>query len=207
MQQDYRKLSLDMQRRAAEMAGWPRRDRTSTARRETTVRRYQSRLGADEGCQLLRPGLCPGRVGRTPVGQAQKRDSPHLRQAYPACHRHPAGQRTLYPRSGRLVSPNRNTSRVGKPSRRGHPAKVPYARIHNEGGRVSQYVRPFSRRLVSPNRNTGSVGKPSRRGHPVAGFFRRATYPRRQYLGISPDIFVSAHKDIAYAIRRALNSH
>ena len=85
--------------------------------------------------------------------------------------------------------------------------KVPYARIHNEGGRVSQYVRPFTRRLVSPNRNTGSVGKPSRLGHPVSGFFRRATYPRRQYLGISPDIFVSAHKDIAYAIRRALNSH
>lgn len=157
--------------------------------------------------QLLRPGLCPGRVGRTPMGQAQKRDSPHLRQAHPACHRHPAGQRTLYPRRRRLVSPNENTGSVGKSSRRGHPAKVPYARIHNEGGRVSQYVRPFSRRLVSPNRNTGSVGKPSRRGHPVAGFFRRATYPRRQYLGISPDIFISAHKDIAYAIRRALNSH
>lgn len=94
-----------------------------------------------------------------------------------------------------------------KSSRRGHPAKVPYARIHNEGDRVSQYVRPFTRRLVSPNRNTGSVGKPSRRGHPVAGFFRRATYPRRQYLGISPDIFISARKDIAYAIRRVLNSH
>lgn len=72
--------------------------------------------------------------------------------------------------------------------------KVPYARIHNEGGRVSQYVRPFSRVIRG-------------RKQQVSGFFRRATYPRRQYLGISPDIFVSAHKDIAYAIRRALNSH
>ena len=72
--------------------------------------------------------------------------------------------------------------------------KVPYARIHNEGGRVSQYVRPFSRVIRG-------------RKQQVAGFFRRATYPRRQYLGISPDIFISAHKDIAYAIRRALNSH
>ena len=72
--------------------------------------------------------------------------------------------------------------------------KVPYARIHNEGGRVSQYVRPFSRVIQG-------------RKQQVSGFFRRATYPRRQYLGISPDIFVSAHKDIAYAIRRALNTH
>lgn len=92
------------------------------------------------------------------------------------------------------MSPNENIGSVGKSSRRGHPAKVPYARIHNEGGRVSQYVRPFSRVIRG-------------RKQQVAGFFRRATYPRRQYLGISPDIFVSAHKDIAYAIRRALNSH
>lgn len=68
--------------------------------------------------------------------------------------------------------------------------KVPYARVHNEGGTVRQNVRPFTRRT---------------RGGPVQvrGFSRTLTFPRRQYLGPAPDIFKAAQKDIAAAIKKA----
>ena len=62
--------------------------------------------------------------------------------------------------------------------------KVPYARVHNEGGAVRQNVRPFSRRTRG-----GTVQ--------VRGFSRTLKFPARQYLGPSPDIFKAAQKDIA----------
>ena len=198
MQQDYRKLTLDMQRRAAEVARVIQRD--VPAYIAVAWERMKDANFSAQG--FVRGGSA------APRWDKRKKETPLT-----------SGKRILHA-TGTLQASVHFTPGAGDWCRRtkipaaweNRPAwvdlgKVPYARIHNEGGRVSQYVRPFSRRLVSPNRNTGSLGKPSRRGHPVSGFFRRATYPCRQYLGISPDIFISAHKDIAYAIRRALNSH
>lgn len=185
MQQDYRKLTLDMQRRAAEMARVIQRD--VPAYIAVAWERMKDANFSAQG--FVRGGSA------APRWDKRKKETPRT-----------SGKRILHA-TGTLQASVHFTPGAGQVRAWVDLGKVPYARIHNEGGRVSQYVRPFSRRLVSPNRNAGSVGKPSRRGHPVAGFFRRATYPRRQYLGISPDIFVSAHKDIAYAIRRALNTH
>lgn len=161
MQQDYRKLTLDMQRRAAEVARVIQRD--VPAYIAVAWERMKDANFSAQG--FVRGGSA------APRWDKRKKETPRT-----------SGKRILLtPGAGQV----RAWVDLGK---------VPYARIHNEGGRVSQYVRPFSRVIQG-------------RKQQVSGFFRRATYPRRQYLGISPDIFVSAHKDIAYAIRRALNTH
>ena len=67
--------------------------------------------------------------------------------------------------------------------------KVPYARVHNEGGTIIQDVRPFSRETRFGTQQ-------------VRGFSRKLTYPKRQYLGFSPDIFATAEKDIKTRLDR-----
>lgn len=77
-------------------------------------------------------------------------------------------------------------------------SKVPYAKAHNEGGRITQHVRPFTR-----GRKQASNIKTRRRvlvgGQQVKGFTRRVDLPKRQFIGYSPDIFKSAGKDIRRA--------
>ena len=172
MQQDYRKLSLDMQRRAAEMARVIQRD--VPAYIAVAWERMKDANFSAQG--FVRGGSA------APRWDKRKKETPRS-----------SGKRMLHS-TGTLQASVHFTPGAGQVRAWVDLGKVPYARIHNEGGRVSQYVRPFSRVIRG-------------RKQQVAGFFRRATYPRRQYLGISPDIFISAHKDIAYAIRRALNSH
>lgn len=74
-------------------------------------------------------------------------------------------------------------------------SKVPYAKAHNEGGKIIQHVRPFTRgRKLAENIRTHRrvlVG-----GQQVKGFTRRINMPKRQFLGYSPDIFKSSDKDI-----------
>lgn len=66
-------------------------------------------------------------------------------------------------------------------------SKVPYAQIHNEGGRFVQYVKAHTRR----HRKTG-------RRHQVRSFSRKLNMPQRKFLGYSPDILKSAEKDIRH---------
>ncbi|MCB6971838.1 MULTISPECIES: phage virion morphogenesis protein [Butyricimonas] len=83
--------------------------------------------------------------------------------------------------------------------------KVPYAKAHNEGGRIIQYVRPFTRK-----RRQATNIKTHRRvlvgGQKVRGFVRRLNMPRRQFLGYSPDIIKSANKDIQREIDKILKT-
>lgn len=74
-------------------------------------------------------------------------------------------------------------------------SKVPYAKMHNEGGRITQYVRPFARgRKVASNIRTRK--RVLTGGSQVKGFTRRINMPKRQFIGFSPDIFKIVEKDI-----------
>ena len=64
-------------------------------------------------------------------------------------------------------------------------SKVPYARVHNEGGRFVQHVKAHTRQ----HRKTG-------KRHQVRSFSREINMPKREYLRYSPDIFKIAEKDI-----------
>lgn len=83
--------------------------------------------------------------------------------------------------------------------------KVPYAKAHNEGGRIIQHVRPFTRK-----RKQATNIKTRRRvltgGQQVRGFVRRINMPKRQFLGYSPDIIKIADKDIQREINKILNT-
>lgn len=70
-------------------------------------------------------------------------------------------------------------------------SKVPYARVHNEGGRFVQHVKAHARLY----RKTG-------KRHQVRGFSRVMNMPRRKYLGYSPDIFKIAEKDTRHEFDR-----
>ncbi|MEG1762902.1 MAG: phage virion morphogenesis protein [Bacteroidales bacterium] len=73
--------------------------------------------------------------------------------------------------------------------------KVPYAKAHNEGGRLIQYVKP----------HTCTHYKTGKR-YQVKGFSRKMTLPQRKFLGFSPDIFKIANKDIKHEIDKLFNS-
>lgn len=143
MKQDYRKLTLDMQRRAAEMARVIQRD--VPAYIAVAWERMKDANFSAQG--FVRGGSA------APRWDKRKKETPRT-----------SGKRILHA-TGTLQASVHFTPGAGQVRAWVDLGKIPYARIHNEGGRVSQY------------------------------------------LGISPDIFVSAHKDIAYAIRRALNTH
>ncbi len=66
-------------------------------------------------------------------------------------------------------------------------SKVPYAKIHNEGGRLVQYVKAHTRKHYKSGKR-----------YQVRGFSRKLTMPQRKFLGYSPDIFKSAERDIRY---------
>lgn len=83
--------------------------------------------------------------------------------------------------------------------------KVPYAKAHNEGGRITQHVRPFTRK-----RRRATNIRTRRRvlvgGHQVRGFVRRIYMPKRQFLGYSPDIIKIVDKDIQREIDKVLKT-
>lgn len=66
-------------------------------------------------------------------------------------------------------------------------SKVPYAKIHNEGGRVVQYVKPHTRRHWKTGKR-----------YQVRAFSRKLNMPQRQYIGFSPDIFKVAERNVRY---------
>lgn len=71
--------------------------------------------------------------------------------------------------------------------------KVPYAKLHNYGGRVVQHVKPHHRKHPKTGRR-----------HQVRGFARKIAMPQRQFLGFSPDILKSAERDIKKELERIL---
>lgn len=66
-------------------------------------------------------------------------------------------------------------------------SKVPYAKIHNEGGQFVQYVKAHIRKHYKTGKR-----------YQVRAFSRKLNMPQRKFLGYSPDIFKSAEKDIRY---------
>lgn len=72
-------------------------------------------------------------------------------------------------------------------------SKVPYARLHNEGGRVTQYVRAHHRK----NPKTG-------KRYQVRAHSRRITMPQRKFLGYSPDIHKIAKRELDYEYKKIL---
>ncbi len=71
--------------------------------------------------------------------------------------------------------------------------KVPYAKLHNNGGRVVQHVRPHHRKHPKTGKR-----------HQVRGFARKISMPQRQFLGFSPDILEGARRDIKNELERIL---
>ena len=96
------------------------------------------------------------------------------------------GRRSLYG-TGNLQNNVRAKALADRVSVGVDLTKVPYARMHNEGGQFVQYVKAHTRR----HRKTG-------RRYQVQGFSRKINMPQRKYLGYSPDIFKSAEKDIRH---------
>lgn len=68
--------------------------------------------------------------------------------------------------------------------------KVPYAALHNEGGRVMQNVRPHHRQLKNGKRQQ------------VKGFMRRINMPQRKFLGYSPDTLKIFTKELDAAFNK-----
>lgn len=69
--------------------------------------------------------------------------------------------------------------------------KVPYAKAHNEGGTLSQYVRAHTR----IHQRTG-------KRYQVRSFFRKIRMPKRKFLGYTPDIDKIAKKDIDHQVKK-----
>lgn len=72
-------------------------------------------------------------------------------------------------------------------------SKVPYAKIHNEGGRVIQYVRPHVRRHWK-----------TKKRYQVRGFARKITMPQRKFLGYSPDLIKIVKRQLDYEFKKIL---
>lgn len=73
--------------------------------------------------------------------------------------------------------------------------KVPYAKVHNEGGNVVQYVKPHHRKHYKTGKR-----------YQVKSFARKVRYPKRQYLGFSPDIIKAAEREIKYQLDKIMQS-
>lgn len=72
---------------------------------------------------------------------------------------------------------------------------VPYAKVHNDGGRVIQYVRAHTRKHWKTGKR-----------YQVRGFSRKLSMPQRRFLGYSPDIFKSAEKDVRREFDKIFNN-
>lgn len=67
--------------------------------------------------------------------------------------------------------------------------KVPYAKVHNEGGGVVQYVKPHHRKHYKTGKR-----------YQVKSFARKVRYPKRQFLGFSPDIIRATEREVKYQL-------
>jgi len=74
-------------------------------------------------------------------------------------------------------------------------SKVPYAQIHNEGGRLTQHVSAHYR----TNSKTG-------KRYQVEPHSRKINMPQRKFLGYTPDIEKKAQKDIDYEMDKIFKS-
>lgn len=72
-------------------------------------------------------------------------------------------------------------------------SKVPYAKLHNEGGRVVQYVRAHHRKHWKTGKR-----------YQVQPYARWITMPQRKFLGYSPDIEKIVKKELDYELKRIL---
>lgn len=68
---------------------------------------------------------------------------------------------------------------------------VPYAQVHNEGGRITQNVRPHHRTHYKSGKR-----------FQVRSFTRRITMPQRKYLGHSPDIMKKVSRELDYQLNK-----
>lgn len=74
-------------------------------------------------------------------------------------------------------------------------SKVPYAKVHNEGGRLIQYVRAHTRKHWKTGKR-----------YQVRAFSRKLNIPQRKYLGYSPDILKIVEKDIHHEFDKIFKS-
>ncbi|OAV64242.1 Mu-like prophage protein gpG [Bacteroidales bacterium Barb6XT] len=72
-------------------------------------------------------------------------------------------------------------------------SKVPYAKIHNEGGKAAQHVKAYTR----TDKRTGKVSK-------VRAHVRNIDMPERKFLGHSSDINKLAGMEIDAAVKQIL---
>lgn len=73
--------------------------------------------------------------------------------------------------------------------------KVPYAKVHNEGGNIVQYVRPHRRKHPKTGKR-----------YQVKVFSRKLRYPKRQYLGFAPDIIKITERELQYQLNKIMQS-
>lgn len=73
--------------------------------------------------------------------------------------------------------------------------KVPYAKIHNEGGNVVQHVKAHHRKHYKTGKR-----------YQVKPFARKVRYPKRKFLGFSPDIFKITNREVKYQLDKIMNS-
>lgn len=66
-------------------------------------------------------------------------------------------------------------------------SKVPYAKVHNEGGRLTQYVKAHTRKHWKTGKR-----------YQVRSFSRKLNMPQRKFLGYSPDILKVTEKNLRY---------
>ncbi|MDE5575494.1 MAG: phage virion morphogenesis protein [Bacteroidales bacterium] len=73
--------------------------------------------------------------------------------------------------------------------------KVPYAKIHNEGGNVVQHIKPHHRKHPKSGKR-----------YQVKAFARKVRYPQRKYLGFSPDIIKATDRELKYQLDKIMKS-
>lgn len=66
-------------------------------------------------------------------------------------------------------------------------SSVHYAKVHNEGYRGVQYVKPFRRKRLNAS-NVSSRQRIRVGGHNVKGYARRLVIPKRQFIGMHPEV-------------------
>ncbi len=112
--------------------------------------------------------------------------------------------RAVLKRSIRITNKSNNSVTVG--------TNVPYAKVHNEGFRGVQHVRPHKRvatvKAKWKNSYTGRNVTIRGRGrrHNVRGFGRRMNMPQRQFIGQSAFFDRRIQKQIGYRVKQALGT-
>lgn len=66
-------------------------------------------------------------------------------------------------------------------------SNVHYAKVHNDGYRSVQYVKPFKRKRLNAS-NVSSRQRVRVGGHNVKGYARRLVIPKRQFIGMHPEV-------------------